>query len=211
MKRDARFCLGLLAILVAGGCFGSDDSGGSGGAGGVSVPATRIARAVLQPADLPAVFSQFDGGKIVGSDLQPGPRGSLERFDRRGGWKARYRRSGSSATRGPLVVQSLVDAFADADGAKEDLGAYAEEFDLTVSQSQGSAERLELPRLGDKAVGIARLQVGSPSTRYYTIAWRYGNVTASVSVDGFEGKLTLAQVLALAREQQTRIAALVVG
>jgi hypothetical protein len=206
--RGARFCLGLFAILVAGGCFGSDGSGGSDGAGSASVPATRIAKAVLQPADLPPVFSQFDGGKIVASDLQPGPRGSLERFDRGGGWKSRYRRSGSSATRGPLVVQSLVDAFADSDGAKKDLDAYAEEFDLTVAHSQGSDERLDPAGLGDEAVGLARLQMGSPSTRYYTIAWRYGNVTASVSVDGFEGKLTLAQVLALARKQQTRIAAL---
>jgi hypothetical protein len=208
MKRVAGFCVGLLAVLVAGGCFGSEGSGGSGGAGSASVPLSQIAKAVLQPADLQPVFSQFDGGKIVGSDLQPGPRGSLERFERRGGWKARYRRSGSSATRGPLVVQSLVDAFPDADRAKDDLDAYGEEFEAAVAKSQGSAERLELPGLGDQAVGLARLQVGSPSTRYYTIAWRYGNVTASVSVDGFEGKLTLAQVLALARKQETRLVAL---
>jgi hypothetical protein len=40
---------------------------------------------------------------------------------------------------------------------------------------------------------------------YFTVAWRYGNVTASVAVDGFEGKLTLSEALAVARKQQQRI------
>ena len=167
-----------------------------------------MAGAVLQPSDLPPVFSQFDGGKLVGSDLHPGPRETMERFDRLGGWKARYRRSGSSRTRGPLVVQSLVDVFPDAAGARKDLDAYTDEFALTVTRSGGAAQLLESPRLGADAVAFLRSQTGSPGTSFYTIAWRYGNVTASVSADGFESRLTLAQVLALARLQQRRIAAL---
>jgi hypothetical protein len=190
-----------LAGLVLAGC-----SGGNGGDhAGPTVPSAKLRRAVLQSADLPSVFTQFSGGKIVGSDTQPGPREDLERFGRLGGWEARYRRSGSSTTRGPLVVASFADAFPGTDGAQDDLRAYEDQFKRTVASSGGSARLLDPPSVGDEALALERTLQGTPSTVYFTVAWRYGNVTASVAVDGFEGKLTLSEALAVARKQQQRI------
>ena len=193
--------LAIAAVAVAG-CAGSGGSGDE-----PSVPAGKLSQAVLQPDDLPSVFTRFDAGRLVGSDLHPGPRGALDRFDREGGWKARYKRAGSSATAGPLVVQSLVDGFASGGGARDDLDAYEQEFRQAVSSSRGSAELIDAPRVGDESVAYLRVQEGEPATRFYTLAWRYGNVTASVAADGFAG-LTTGQVVRLARKQQARIAAL---
>jgi hypothetical protein len=193
-----------VAALVLAGCSGGD--GGDHAA--PTVPTEKLRRAVVQPADLPAVFTQFSGGKIVGSDTQPGPREDLERFGRLGGWEARYKRSGSSATRGPLVVASFVDAFPGTEGAGEDLDAYQEQFQRTVASSGGSTRLLDAPSVGDEALALERTLRGAPSTVYLTIAWRYGNVTASVAMDGFEGKLTLSEALAVARKQQQRLVAL---
>jgi hypothetical protein len=196
----------LLAVvmLAAAGCAGSDDSTDEESG---SVPVARLSDAVLQPSDLPPVFTRFDTGRLVGSDLHPGPRETLDRFERRGGWKARYKRAGSSATPGPLVVQSLVDAFADVDHARDDLDAYDQEFREAVVQSGGAAKLIDVPQVGEETVAYLRVQHGNPATRFYTLAWRFGNVTASVAADGFEG-LTSARVVRLARKQQAHIAAL---
>jgi hypothetical protein len=41
--------------------------------------------------------------------------------------------------------------------------------------------------------------------RFYSVAWRDGSVTALVRVNGFDGRLTLSDALALARAQEERI------
>jgi hypothetical protein len=74
-----------------------------------------------------------------------------------------------------------------------------------VASSGGSARLLDPPSVGDEALALERTLQGTPSTVYFTVAWRYGNVTSSVAVDGFEGKLTLSEALAVARKQQQRI------
>ena len=202
MMRGALLLAGL--VLASAGCLGSDGSDGE-----PAVPVAKLSQAVIQPADLPVAFTRFDAGRLVGSDLHPGPRGTLERFDRQGGWKARYKRAGTTDTPGPLVVQSVVDAFADDGGARDDLRAYEQELDEIVRQSGGAAERIDVPGVGEESVGYLRVQHGTPTTRFFTMAWRYGNVTASVAADGFEG-LTKRQVVRLARKQQARIASLAV-
>ena len=138
--------------------------------------------------------------------MPPGPREDPTRFGREGGWKARYKRSGSTGTRGPLVVESRLDLFEGDGGAQDDLDAYEREF--KASLEGGLAGRLlRVSRLGDRALAITfRQGAGRFATRFFTIAWREANVTASVSVNGFDGKVTTRDALTLARKQQRRIA-----
>ena len=62
--------------------------------------------------------------------------------------------------------------------------------------------------LGDEAHSFTfTTGSGQFEVRYYTVAWRERNATASVSVNGFNGKLTLSDALKLARAQERRMAA----
>jgi hypothetical protein len=189
-------CLSLLAP-----CGGGD--GGERDA----VERNELEHVVLQPADVPAVFERFDAGRLLRTD-QPGAgeRADPARSGRQEGWKARYKRSGTQETRGPLVIESRVDLFDDEGGAEQELAAHREELERGVSR-ETAAESLEDPALGDEAFAVTFLQPGAMrDVRFYMVVWREANVTAGVLVNGFEGKLTLDQTLDLARKQQLRIA-----
>jgi hypothetical protein len=175
----------LVALLA--GCGGSDVT---------LVPKGKLAQLVLQPGDLPSVFQQFDGGRQVQLDAPPGPRADAARFGREDGWKARYHRGGDASTRGPLVVSSRADLFAETGGAKDDLDAYREQLSAVPG-----ARLLADPQLGDGAAAATSTQAGGART--YTVAWRDRNVTASVPVDGFH--VALGDALRLARAQERRI------
>ena len=94
-------CLSLLAA-----CAGGD------GGEREAVERKELEHVVLQPADVPPVFERFDAGRLLRTD-QPaaGERADPARFGREEGWKARYKRSGTQETRGPLVIESRVDLF----------------------------------------------------------------------------------------------------
>jgi hypothetical protein len=173
------------------------------GGGSPKIADAQLPKLVLQPADLPRVFSQFDVGRQVRLDRVPGPRFDTTRFGREDGWKARYNRPGSRSTRGPLVVESRVDLFRDAAGATNDLAAYREQFRREPDVGIGE----DFSGLGDDAVTWTRVQPGPPAVRYVSVAWSDANVTASVSVNGFATKLKPADALALARAQERHIAA----
>lgn len=175
------------------------------GGGGDAIPESAGDRLVLVSADLPGVFAQFDGGKLVLADFLPGPREDPERFGRLSGWKARFKRGGDPKTAGPLIVESRADLFEDSAGADQDLDAYREQFEEARAASPGSARLLDVASLGEEATGFTLRQPGSPTVRHISVAWRDENATASVSVSAFEGKLTLGHVLALARKQEHRI------
>ena len=117
-------------------------------------------------------------------DAVAGPRADERRFGRVGGWKARFHRSGTAATRGPLVVESRADVFGGSGGARDDLDAYRTQFEQTRA-----ARVVPVGKVGDAAVASTQLQSGALRVRFYTIAWRDRNVTASVTVNGFDGKL----------------------
>ncbi len=190
VRRCAYLVLLSIAAFLAAGCAGiGEDDGGEGG-----IAKDELKNLVLQRSDLPPAFMQFDYGEQTFTDFSAGPRGDPDRFGRQGGWKSRYRRPGTTATSGPLVVVSMVDAFTDADGARRDLDAYRQEL-----SEHGELSR---PRVGSEAVARAR-EVGAAS--YYDVAWRRANLTAFISASGFEGKLTLADAIALARKQDRRI------
>jgi hypothetical protein len=157
-----------------------------------------LPRVVLQPSDL-AGFSRFDEGRLDRADFQPGPRAERDRFGREDGWKARYRRNDPSSREGALVVVSLVDLFEDGDGAERDLEAYEVEL-----ENQG--ELVEAPKVGEESRAMTILQESQlTDVRFYVIAWRRANVTASVLVQGFEGTIEVDDALALARKQDGRI------
>jgi hypothetical protein len=165
------------------------------------VSARQLRSLVLQPRDLPRDYLRFDVGPIAPIELHAGPREDASRFGRKGGWKARYKRSGSARRNGPLLVVSMIDLFDSRDGAKADLAAYDEEFG-----SMPRARRLKITGVGDTATGVTFTRgSGRYTIRFYRIAWREANTTASVSVDGSEGALSLSDASALARKQETRI------
>ena len=184
----------LLAVVALAGC----------GGGTKNVSESALPKLVLQPADLPPMFVRFDAGTLSPRDLSA-PRTDPSRFGRRGGWKARYRRAGSAATRGPLVVQSTVDLFDSAGGARRDLRAYRIQFEVAVSQP--GTKLVPAPTMGGASYALAQRQPGAiRPVLFFTVAWRDRNVTASVLVEGFEGRITLGDAAALALKQQRRIA-----
>jgi hypothetical protein len=165
-----------------------------------TVSPSKLPKLVLQPADLPGPYTAFDVGHQTQLDRVPGPRSAPARFGRQGGWKARYNRPGSTATRGPLVVESRADVFKDATGAAKDLAAYRAQF---ARQPGG---RPFAVRLGTAAAGVMQQRPGQPAVRLVSVAWQDGNVTASVTLNGFASGLRAADAVALARAQQRRIA-----
>jgi hypothetical protein len=188
------FCVPLLTAVALAAC---------GGGGDKTVKPSQLPKLVLQRGDLSGPFTAFDVGRQVRIDQVAGPRGNPARFGREGGWKARYNRPGSPSTRGPLVVESRADVFNDAAGATKDLAAYRRQF----AAQPGGPKPLRVTRLGQAATATVLDRSGRPAARFVSIAWRDGNVTASVTANGFAPGLRTSDVVALARAQQRRIAA----
>jgi hypothetical protein len=157
---------------------------------------------VLQPSDLPEAFIRFDEGRQTRIDQPGGTLAEVDRFGRQDGWKARYRRPGSPATKGPLVVESKVDVFGDSDGAEKELAAEREDI-IEGLRVEGDA-----PGLGDESfVATGTQGSGRFAVRSYLVGWRHENAAATVLANGFEGKFTRARAVELARKQQARLAA----
>jgi hypothetical protein len=176
--------------------------------GGAEPKPLRLDGLVLQQADLGPRFVRFDAGRQTRLDAHAGPRRDAGRFGRQGGWKARFRRIGStSTTSGPLLVDSRVDAFAAERGAKDDLEAYEEEWNqLVVASGATHADRRTVDGLGDDARALDLLQgTRGNGQRLIVVAWRAGRVTASVSVTGYAARITLADVVRLARRQDAHV------
>jgi hypothetical protein len=177
------------------------------GSAGPTIPQQALGKLVLAPGDVPNL-RQFDVGPQVRLDNLVGPRKDPTRFGREGGWKARYRRAGTPATKGPVVVESRADLFSSSSGAKRDLQAYEEEFRQMINSAPGLRGRIPAPAgLGDAAVAMTIGQPGVAAVRFFRIAWRDHNATASVLVEGFEGKLAFGDAVALARRQEAHLGA----
>ena len=182
-----------MLLLFAAGCMGGDAA---------AVDEADLKQLVLQPEDLSRVFIRFDEGRQLRIDQPGGTLADVERFGRRGGWKARYRRPGSASTRGPLVVESKTDVFGDADGAEQELAAEQSRLLEGLRLDEGA------PEVGDESfVATGTQGTGRFEVRSYLVAWRWENATASVLANGFEGRFARAQALELARKQQARIEA----
>ena len=142
---------------------------------------------VLKPEDLPAAFQQFDEGPLQMVDQPVSDQG----------WKARYRRSGTPATRGALVVDSRAELFDDDDEA----GAAFR----SASRARGGAVAVAAPDLGDEAAARRVREEAVSPVDVFTVVWRDGNVVGWVTVSGFSGKVTVGDAVGLARKQERRI------
>jgi len=186
----------LFALVLLAGCSidGEED--------GTPVTSDELRQLVLQPADVPRVFIRFDEGRQRTAE-QPVGRADMSRLGRQGGWKARYRRSGTTQTKGPLVIASLVDVFDSAGGAEDEFGALQDDL-----RAGGLGWRpVESPQLGDEVFAMTHVQGSGPSkVDFFHVAWRDDNVVASVAINGFGGKVELADAVGLARRQDRRIA-----
>ncbi len=152
--------------------------------GGPRIDEGELRSTVLQPRDLPG-FARFSVGA-----WRP-PEGE--------GWQARYRWAGAESTRGPLVVESRAVLLDDEDEAARAVRADAGRLEGDEADHQ---------RIGDASIVMTSLQPGVPrDVRSYAVLWRDANVRASVLANGFEGRFSVADLLALARKQQRRIAA----
>jgi hypothetical protein len=139
----------LVCLFLLGACAGGRRD---------AVERNELEHVVLQPADVPTVFERFDVGRLLRTD-QPGggERADPARFGRQDGWKARYKRSGTQETRGPLVLERGVSR-------------------------ETAAESLEDPALGDEAVAVTFLQPGTMrDVHFYMVVWREGIARAAKS------------------------------
>jgi hypothetical protein len=100
------------------------------------------------------------------------------------------------------VIESRADLFGSASGAEDDFEAARAELD---ADGLGWMP-IDEPGLGDESFAATFVQAGATGVRRYQVFWRDDNATATLEVDGFEGRLALADVLELARKQQQRIA-----
>jgi hypothetical protein len=183
----------LLLVAIAAGCArGGEEQ---------LLQQSQLPQLVLKPADLDKEWTQFDEGRQLRADALPGARSDPNRFERQGGWKARFRRPGSPATVGPLVVESRADLFAAVSGAEEDFDAAVD----ALEQGAAPSRPVETLDLGDEARLFATGGGEPGALTTVTIAWREQNVVAVMTANGFSGKLVPAQVVALARKQQQRL------
>jgi hypothetical protein len=180
-----------MVVVLAGCTVGGDDE--------ATIERKELGRTVLHPEDLPRIFVRFDQGRQIRADALPGRRADPVRFGRIEGWKARYRRSGTTNTAGPLVIDSRSDLFDSSSGAKDDFGAARDD----LGDSEFGWNPIDEPGLGDESFAATFVD---GRVRYYQVFWRDDNATATLNVNGFEGKLALGDVLELARKQQRRIA-----
>jgi hypothetical protein len=167
---------------------------------GSTIATSKLSQLVLTEQDMPG-FTSFSKGPQVRLDNQGTVRADGSRYGREGGWIIRLRPADSTKTAGPLVVESRADLFKTSDGAKSDLAAYR----VLFSRLSGEHTEIAVPGLGQDAVGVTFTQPGSRTLRFFRIAWRSQNVTASITVEGFDGQVSQDDALALAHKQEKRI------
>jgi hypothetical protein len=104
-----------------------------------------------------------------------------------------YARAGTA-----LSIESSVRLLESRDAAEERLEAERQAVD-----DKPDWLPIDEPGLGDESFAATVHQAG---VRRYDVFWREHNAAASLRVEAFEGRMALADVLALARKQEQRIA-----
>jgi len=181
--------LGLAIVLLA-----ACDSGSS-------IGANKLSQLVLTASDVPG-FTAFENGPQVRLDNEGTNRTAPTRFGREGGWIARLRPTDSAARKGPLLVESRADLFKASDGAKSDFGAYLVQL---TGRNGGDQKTFGAAGLTQDSRGITFTQPGGRTLRFFRIAWRDRNATASIIVEGFDGDVTQQQAIDLALKQEKHI------
>lgn len=147
-------------------------------------------------------FTTFYNGAQVRLDNQGTNRTDASRFGRQGGWVSRLRPSDSATASGALVVESRADVFKTLDGAKSDFAAYRVQLSAA---NAGDLKEFAVPGVAQDAMGVTFTEAGGRTLRFFRIAWRDRNATASITVEGFDGDLTQAQAVGLAQKQERHI------
>lgn len=168
---------------------------GCGSRAARAVELERGASLLVHPADVPRPLEQIDQREQRSYEL----RGTADRHGRRGGWIARYKRSGTVTTPGVLVLESRVDVFADRKGAGQELK------DEVDGLRRTGARPLAAAKVGDDSHTFTVVQQGAHPVRFYSVVWRERNATASVTVQGWDGRIHLGDLLRLARSQDAHI------
>jgi len=166
---------------------------------GPTIAAGKLSQLVLKEQDMPG-FTSFSSGPQVRLDNQGTVRADASRYGREGGWIIRLHPADSARTTGPLVVESRADLFKTLEGAKSDIAAYR----VLFSQLSGQHE-IAVSGLGQDAVGVTFTQPGGRTLRFFRLAWRYQNATASITVEGFDGQVSQDDAFAFAHKQEKRI------
>jgi hypothetical protein len=158
----------------------------------------RLESLVLQDSDLPEPFEAFARGPALRPEGGAGRRADRTRFGRRGGWSVSFRRPGSAATAGPLVVVSRVDEFGDPEGAERALAEVGAEL-------RRVGRPLAAPGIGAESVAVVQTRGGAAPARFYAIAWRDDRLTGSLRVSGFARGVDADDAVGLARRQAERM------
>ena len=107
--------------------------------------------------------------------------------------RVRFSRTGTARS-----IESSVHVVESRDAAEERLDAERDALDRKPDWLP-----IDEPGLGDESFAATVRQAG---LRRYEVFWREHNAAASLKVEDFEGRMALADVLALARKQEQRIA-----
>jgi hypothetical protein len=189
----------LIAAAVAALAAASIPAAGAG----VQPAAPDTRSMVLRLSDLPRGFGRSEGAYVTNTylDRASGVNKDYEKLGRLTGYRATYRRVGIS---GVLGVDAFASIYRSSAGAHD---SYAQSLAGAMQDGGPTFRWLTLkPRLGNetRVYLVTELESGM-RVDYYTIAWRRGRVFAEVIGGGVSGRITLAQVAALARKQEARI------
>jgi hypothetical protein len=189
----------FLAVLT--GCVLLALGAGCGSHTAAPLSDRQLSRLVLQPSELPGL-ERFANAREVSSEQSPVLGGDPARFGRQGGWVARYRVSG--AANGPLLIASTVEMLDGGGGAGKFFGELRKR-DQRVEGATGLTS-VDLPRVGDESYAYATPHARPGTIRTVAVTWRDGRFVATAFANGFAERMSVRDVLALARRQDRRLA-----
>jgi hypothetical protein len=100
------------------------------------------------------------------------------------------------------VIESRADVFGGSSGARSDVEAYRHDLEHVPAVK---VRDFTVPELGDESAGVTYVSPGAQPVRTYVIVWRDRNVSASITTQGYDGKLEKAAAVRLARAQERLI------
>lgn len=167
---------------------------------------------VLQLEDLSAVFDRTSARYRTNATTarENGVKPALlESWGRVNGYEALYERSVDPAVppRGAATITANVSVYRTRAGLRK---AYARSVARIGEVRKGEPARVAraLPgKVGDEArLWETRVTQDGLPIVVFTLVWRANGALSHLSVAGIQGRLTAADVLALARKQQARVA-----
>jgi hypothetical protein len=158
---------------------------------------------VLQLADLPGGFGRDEGVYVTNAQLDKlsDLNKDYRKLGRLGGYRVTYRRIGIT---GVLGVDAFASLYRSSSGAHDSLTQSL----AGAAQDGGPTFRwiaLKPPLGSEMRVYLVTERQSGMRVDFYTVAWRHGRVFAEVIGGGVSGRITLAEVVALAKKQDARI------